>query len=189
MPIIAGRASAAYGAGFSRVVTAAYAGPFGAYDSIATTTVGASGASSVTFANIPSTYKHLQIRATSKMSSGASLFMQLNSDAGSNYARHFVNGSGSSVGVGGNANFTNMFAGTTANATSTFGVSIIDILDYTTTNKYTTTRSFSGADANGSGFVQFMSGLWLNTAAVTTITITGESNFQEYTSFALYGVK
>lgn len=163
--------------------------PSGAYDSIATTTVGAGGASSITFTSIPSTYTHLQIRGISKMSSGASLYMQLNSDTGSNYARHYLNGNGSTVGAGANSSFTNMFAGTTANATSTFGASIIDILDYTNTNKYTTTRSLSGADANGSGYVQFFSGLWMNTAAVSSITITGDSNFDQYSQFALYGIK
>ena len=123
------------------------------------------------------------------MSSGASLVAQLNSDTGSNYARHYLNGNGSSVGVGANASFSNFFVGTTGNATSTFGASVIDILDYANTNKYTTSRSLSGADANGSGFVQFFSGLWMNTAAVTTITITGDSNFDQYSQFALYGIK
>jgi hypothetical protein len=32
------------------------------FDSIATTTVGAGGASTITFSSIPSTYRHLQIR-------------------------------------------------------------------------------------------------------------------------------
>lgn len=163
--------------------------PSGAYDSIATVTVGGGGSSSISFTSIPATYTHLQIRGISKMSSGASLYMQLNSDTGSNYARHYLNGNGSTVGAGANSSFTNMFAGTTANATSTFGANVIDILDYTNTNKYTTSRSLSGADSNGSGFVQFFSGLWMNTAAVTTITITGDSNFDQYSQFALYGIK
>jgi hypothetical protein len=159
------------------------------YDSISTVTVGAGGAASITFSSIPSTYTHLQIRGISKMSSGASLYMQLNSDTGSNYARHYFNGNGSAAGAGGNSSFTNMFVGSTGTATSTFGANVIDILDYTNTNKYTTSRSLSGADANGSGFMQVMSGLWINTAAVSTITILGDSNFQEYSSFALYGIK
>jgi hypothetical protein len=159
------------------------------YESIATVTVGGGGSSSISFTSIPSTYQHLQIRGIAKMSSGASLYMQLNSDTGSNYARHYLNGNGSTVGAGANSSFTNMFVGTTANATSTFGANVIDILDYKDTNKYTTSRALSGADANGSGFVQFMSGLWINTSAVTTITITGDSNFDQYSSFALYGIK
>jgi len=190
MPLIASRAGGAVG-GFGGLVTfgVPYLGPFGSYDSLATTTVGSGGASSITFSSIPATYKHLQIRGISKMSSGASLVAQLNSDTGNNYARHYLNGSGSAVAAGANASFSNFFVGTTGNATSTFGASVIDILDYANTNKYKTSRSFSGADANGSGFVQFFSGLWMNTAAVTTITISGDSNFQEYSSFSLYGVK
>jgi hypothetical protein len=73
---------------------------------------------------------------------------------------------------------------------SVFAANVIDILDYANTNKYKTTRSFSGADNNGSGFVQFMSGLWMNTAAITSITILPNSdNFAQYSSFALYGIK
>jgi hypothetical protein len=159
------------------------------FDSIATVTVGSGGSSTISFSSIPSTYKHLQIRGISKMSSGASLYAQLNSDTGNNYARHYLNGNGATVGAGANASFSNFFVGTTGTATSTFGANVIDILDYANTNKYTTSRSLSGADANGSGYVQFFSGLWMNTAAVTTITITGDSNFQEYSSFALYGIK
>jgi hypothetical protein len=117
------------------------------------------------------------------------LYAQLNSDTGSNYARHFLNGDGSTAAAGANSSFSNFFVGTTGNAASTFGANVIDILDYANTNKYTTSRSLSGMDANGSGYVQFFSGLWMNTAAVTTITITGDSNFQEYSSFALYGIK
>ena len=36
-----------------------------------------------------------------------------------------------------------------------------------------------------------MSGLWMSTAAVSTITLTnaGAINFTQYSSFALYGIK
>jgi hypothetical protein len=41
---------------------------------------------------------------------------------------------------------------------------------------------------NGSGgTLTFFSGLWLNTAAVSTIDIKG--TFSQYSSFALYGIK
>jgi len=35
---------------------------FGSFDSIATTTIGATAASEIIFSSIPQTYKHLQIR-------------------------------------------------------------------------------------------------------------------------------
>jgi hypothetical protein len=168
-----------------------------AYESISTVTVTASTVSSITFSSIPATFTHLQIRAFCKSTTSdanvQSIFGQFNSDTGSNYARHFINGSGSAVGANGFASQTSMFFGTIINgtATSIFASNVIDILDYANTNKYTTTRSLSGVDKNGAGgFLQFMSGLWMNTAAVTSITILPNSdNFGEYSSFALYGIK
>ena len=79
-------------------------------------------------------------------------------------------------------------AGTTAN---TFGPMILDILDYTNTNKYKTVRSLSGFDSNGAGKVDFFSGFYfLNTNAITQIDITGGGGtFAQYSHFALYGIK
>ena len=166
------------------------------YESISTVTVGSGGSASITFSSIPATYKHLQIRAICKTTAATSninsIFGQFNSDTGSNYARHYLNGSGSAVGAGASASIASMFFGTNIETlgTSAFAVNIIDILDYTNTNKYKTTRSLSGVDANGTGYVQFMSGLWMNTAAVTSITILPASDdFIQYSQFALYGIK
>ncbi len=63
-------------------------------------TVGSAGASSITFTNIPGTYTHLQIRAISRKSSaggGDGIFVRFNSDSGSNYALHQIDGDGSTV--------------------------------------------------------------------------------------------
>jgi hypothetical protein len=47
-----------------------------------------------------------------------------------------------------------------------------------------------GFDANGSGYVSLGSGLWMNTAAVTSIKLSPYSGtFVQYTQFALYGIK
>jgi hypothetical protein len=73
---------------------------------------------------------------------------------------------------------------------SYFGVGVASILDYTNTNKYKTSRILCGYDANGSGFSLLYSGLWQNTAAITSITMFPNSgNFEQYSSFALYGVR
>lgn len=166
------------------------------YESISTVTVGAGGQASVEFTSIPATYKHLQIRTFCKATVAnnfvQSIFGRFNSDTGSNYARHFINGSGSAVAQNGFTSQTSMFFGTdiNADANNIFAASVIDILDYANTNKYKTTRSLSGVDTNGSGYVQFMSGLWLNTAAVTSITILPNAdNFAQYSHFALYGIR
>ena len=51
-------------------------------------------------------------------------------------------------------------------------------------------RSLGGYDANGSGNVGLFSGVWMNTAAITSISLLSDSGNQEqYTQFALYGIK
>jgi hypothetical protein len=182
------------------------AGPKGDYESIATTTVGSGGVSSVTFSSIPATYKHLQVRWMARSSSTgtdrASVALSYNGDTGSNYVAHYLLGDGASAASGNPAgsgaanNYTGGISCITAGlaTASIFGVGIIDILDYANTNKYKTSRSLTGQDQNSSnGRVQLVSGLWLSTSAITSITLQVNteftSNFTQYSSFALYGIK
>ena len=171
--------------------------PSGAYDSIATTTLTTSTAD-ITFSSIPSTYTHLQIRFLAKSSNSATatdnLAFRFNSDTGGNYTRHYLDGSGTSATAGANTGVTQVYATcaqTSPTYPSAFGVGVLDILDYTNTNKYTTTRALAGIEYNGSGSnIHYTSDLWLNTAAITTINIRPLSgNFAQYSSFALYGIK
>lgn len=170
----------------------------GDYESIATVNVGSGGSSSITFSSIPSTYQHLQVRGIARSTRSATsdyIALQLNSDTGSNYAYHGLDGNGSSASAFGLATQTFMDVERASAATATtnvFGVSVIDILDYANTNKYKTMRCLGGSDNNGSGSITLTSGLWQNTNAVSTITLKaqgGTSNFAQYSSFALYGIK
>lgn len=165
------------------------------YESIATVTVGAGGASSVDFTSIPSTYKHLQIRMIARGNYAGSdddIKATFNSDT-SNAANHGLYGTGSSAAAyAATTGLPNIgrFAGAGSSA-NVFGVSVADILDYTNTNKYKTVRSLCGVDNNGAGIVLLESSLWLNTSAITSINLKPVSGtaFNQYSSFALYGVK
>lgn len=165
------------------------------YESIATTTVGAGGSSTVTFSSIPSTYKHLQVRMLVN-SNGVtdSTDMRFNSDSGSNYSFHELVGAGSSASSSASTPRTAMPTVSPAIAstsTNIFSCGIVDILDYTNTSKYKTMRNFGGYDLNGSGAASLVSNLWMSTASISTITIflrTG-INFGQYSHFALYGIR
>jgi hypothetical protein len=170
----------------------------GDYESIATVTVGSGGSASVTFSSIPATYTHLQIRALSRSdrasSAGDGMLVQLNSDTGTNYSYHYIQGDGSSATSGADTSVTSMIiprSGSASQTSGIFGVTVLDLLDYANTNKYKTLRTLGGNDANGSGIVALFSGLWRSTSAVTSITIDQQNgpNFVEYSSFALYGIK
>ena len=170
--------------------------PQGAYDALSTVTVGATAVSSITFAGIPNTYKHLQIREITKDSQASgshSLRMQFNSDTGSNYTYHALTGDGSSASAGALTSQTNLFPGYVMGTTGTnvFAVSIHDILDYANVSKNKVIRTLSGVDNNGSGNIGFFSGLWINTNAINSITIlpAASTNFTQYSQFALYGIR
>jgi hypothetical protein len=164
---------------------------------IASATVGAGGVSSITFSSIPQTFTHLQVRGivrnTASGGSGAEVYAQFNS-ATTNYIQfHQIYGDGTSAvsnsALSGSA-FLPVFnprSGTTANVFAGF---VMDILDYTNTNKNKTVRTLSGWDANGDGFVIFRSGLWMDTSAISSITIGMESTFNlaQFSSFQLYGI-
>lgn len=159
------------------------------FDSIATTTVGSGGSSTITFSSIASTYKHLQLRILAKPASGQPwLSVRLNS-ATTGYSFHALYGTGAAAGAEGGASVSLARMG--INDPAQFGVYVIDLLDYTNTNKYKTLRCLWGFDANGSGYTGINSSVWQNTNAVDTITIINEggTNFAQYSHFALYGVK
>lgn len=170
--------------------------PLTGFVSIATTTVGAGGSSTITFSGIPQVYKHLQIREISQMNvTGASkdMYLRFNSDTGANYSYHVMYGSGSGSGVSGaGTSFTYAelaTVGTTAGA-SIFSAGVIDILDYADTNKYKTSRAITSWDGNGTGVEFYYSGNWRSTSAISTITLTASSgSFSQYSSFALYGIQ
>ena len=171
------------------------------YESIATVTVGAGGSSNVTFTSIPSTYKHLQIRGISRTDRSSDsndvIAVQFNSDTGSNYAYHNLLGNGSIAKAENATSQSSMWVWETSSSTTTasvFGATIMDILDYSNTNKYKTMRSLGGMDFNSASTnaqVGLTSGLWQNTSAVSSVKIYPAigSNFAQYSSFALYGVK
>jgi hypothetical protein len=167
----------------------------GDYEPIETVTLTGSQAT-ITFSSIPSTYKHLQIRAIGRMAAAAtldSLWAQFNSDTtSSNYYAHgiYATGSGTPGAYADSGAFAQIgiLSANSAGA-NMFGAFVMDILDYSNTNKYKTTRTLSGADLNGDGQLRFVSGLWKNTAAISSIVIDGNSNFAQYSSFALYGIK
>ncbi len=160
------------------------------YESIATVSL-SSSAANVEFTSIPGTFAHLQVRVYQMNTQIATTNLKLNNDSGSNYSRHYLYGGGSSaVGASGSASQTSI--GVLYNESTTYAaVSVIDILDYQNTNKNKTVRSLMGWDANGSGYVFFYSGSWMNSStAVNQLTFTPDGGtFATGTKFALYGIR
>jgi hypothetical protein len=126
-------------------------------------------------------------------------YVTFNADTASNYSNHNLRGNGANAQSGASVGSTSADSAiiipgkSGSNENVTFGVGVVDILDYANTNKYKTIRSINGADFNGSGSVFMGSSNWRNTAAITSITITCDvtylTNFLTNSIFSLYGVK
>ena len=172
--------------------------PGGAMESIATVTVGSGGASSITFSDIPGGFQHLQIRAVTRDNRASvsinNIAARVNGDTGSNYADHTLLGDGASAVAAANSSISETYvglSGASSAAASIFGASVVDILDYASTTKNKTIRSFHGVDANGSGSVRLRSALWASTSAITSVLLypSSSGSFVEHSTFALYGVR
>ena len=144
---------------------------------IASTTVTGSSAQ-ITFSSIPQTFTHLQVRITGRDASATltnSAFVQYNG-YGSTYP-YYHNLTGNGTAAASNSGQTVLiplpnFPG--ANATANIvGSIILDILDYTNTNKNKTARAIGGCDLNGSGIVSLTSGFLDSTSAITSLTFGG----------------
>ena len=178
--------------GILNALIGSYAPVGGSFESIATFTANGS-ASSYTFSNIPSTFQHLQIRGNWLASvNGNGLLLEINGSTSGIYDNHWLRGNGTAASASHSINTTFNFLPTIINGSSNAQPTgfITDIHDYASTTKNKTVRSFGGIDLNGSGEVVIASGLWRNTAAITSLRIYMSSGtFSTSSTFALYGIK
>ena len=175
---------------------AAAVGGAGAYDLLETQVL-ATSASSVTFTGLGAytDYQHLQLRyvvRSDRVSTVDVAIMRFNSDTGSNYAWHFLRGDGSLVESVAGTSQTYARIGLTSASTSTaneFSADVLDILDFSSASKNTTSRDFSGQTGNANVFLT--SSLWNDTSAVTQIDILPQNgtNWVSGSRFSLYGIK
>ena len=153
-------------------------------------TVGAAGASSVTFSGIPQTgYTDLVVKASSRITSGnfPDVYISFNGSSANFTARNLF-GSGSAAASDTVARLFGYGEGSSQTA-NTFTNGELYIPNYTSANN----KSFSVdsvAENNATqSYAHLIAGLWSQTAAITSITITpSSSTFDQNSTFYLYGV-
>lgn len=151
------------------------------YTALGTITL-SSAAASITFSNIDQSYGHLIITIDGAVSTGEDLNMYINTDTtAANYSNVRMGGTGSVA-----------FSNATTNARITSldvnpGVTIIQVMDYSATDKHTTSLSRTSTAQNR---VVAYAHRWANTAAVNSIELemNGGYNFNSGTTLSLYGV-
>jgi hypothetical protein len=157
-------------------------------------TVGAAGASSVTFSGIPQTgYTDLVVQSSTRDGTTADnnteFRVKFNGSATS-YSNKYLQGNGSSASSGtyGTAFlYTGETDSNTATA-STFGSSTIYIPNYTSSNYKSVSSDLTSEENTSVSYATLTAGLWSNTAAITSIEFTCNGSFAQYSTFYLYGV-
>jgi len=162
------------------------------YTLLETITVGAAGAASVTFNSIPQTgYTDLIVKFSARNASGTinSLSMSFNGSS-ANFSNRYIQGSGSAAYSFSrtDAYLINVIneANSTANTFSNCEVTIPNyrLANYKSFSVDGVTETNAAAES-----MTLIAGLWSNTAAITSITFTGDtSNFAQHSTFSLYGV-
>lgn len=151
--------------------------------------------------NIPGSYTHLVFYlygAETGPSTNDPVTMRLNNDSGAHYDYAFltvgnapgnVSSSGNSLDTGG---FIANFPGSTASITNTASQAVVTLANYaaTTLNKnWTSEANLARTSSAVNVFYLASGGQWLNTAAITRITvIPGSGSFATGSRFSLYGI-
>lgn len=166
------------------------------YEPISTQTLGTATAT-VTFSSIPQTYTDLicvMEGRGSRADFDDEVKIQFNSDTASNYSTTLLSGSGSAASSS-RASSASFIIGriTSASATaSNRSNMIININNYSNATTYKTVLlRLNEPPSGGADYgVALHAGLWRNTAAVTTLTLTTTNgNFNSGCNFTLYGIK
>lgn len=153
-----------------------------------------SPAATVTFSSIPGNYIELYLVGQARSDAAVTTLaanLQFNGDTGTNYEYFNVNGNANSNNAGQTAIGVSIINGAsmTANVPGDFQAHIVN---YSGTTFFKSVLSSNGGRLNATPtqYVSYIHGAWLNTAAITSISITASSgNFVTGSRFTLWGQK
>ena len=170
------------------------------YEKIATTTLG-SNTASTTFSSISGAYTDLVLISfvrDTRTADYAYPRLRFNSDTGGNYSETYLWGGGVSASSSQNPNMAGTQYGEAVGASQAAGnyaPFITNIQNYSNSTTYKTILSRFNNLLGGNGNLNTgcVVSLWRNTAAITSITITGDigasTNLATGSTFTLYGIK
>jgi hypothetical protein len=164
------------------------------YEAIATVTVGSGGAADIDFTSIPATYTDFKLvfsARTTNAGNETNVSISLNGST-SDFSQRGLYGDGAAAGSFSRTDNLNIALATSSgNTASTFGNAEIYFPNYAGS----TNKSFSVDDVTEgnmtTAYAQMHAGLWSDTAAITSITLTpqGSGDFVQYSTATLYGIK
>ena len=161
------------------------------YIKLASTTVGAGGASSIDFTSIPQTYTDLVVKYSLRnASNNTTLQVTFNNDGTrANYSYRQVYGNGSSVVNDAQSDIFWGQVNPSSYTASTFSNGEIYIPNYLSANKKSASSDAVLENNATASTAALLAGLWQGTAAINQISLSCYiGSFAQYTTATLYGV-
>jgi hypothetical protein len=162
--------------------------PTATYTPLATVTLGSS-ASSITFSNIPATYRDLIISVDGLMASGGGFSLRVNGDTGNNYPQMMMRGEASATSSADPSSGQLFYGSWSTVETSQRYQALWHFLDYSTTNKQKIGLLRNRYQTASAASTESHTVRWSNTAAITSLQfVSGSGTFASSTRIDLYGV-
>jgi len=158
------------------------------YEPIATHTI-PTATSSYTFSSITATYTDLVLVVNAATcSNDIDMYIQVNSDTGSNYSWTRVVGTGAATASSRASSSTLGYrVGNMSGSNVGQNNAIVQFQNYSNTTTY---KTIIARGNNAANLVEAFSGLWRNANAISSIKINTQSgNFSVGSTFTLYGIK
>lgn len=147
-----------------------------------------SSVSQTTISSIPQGYRDLQLIATIANSPGGNGYYRLNNDSGFNYDIQIAEGNGSTTAATGNTSADRAYTSFSYNiwgtTSSDVGVLILDIFDYSTTDRY---KFGLHRASNSAKAVNMAHNMYKSNSAITRIDAYIECG--SGSKFVLYGIR
>jgi hypothetical protein len=161
---------------------------------IQTVSVGVSGSASIDFTSIPQTYTDLKIVVSAKNNRADTLDHLLIGFNGSttSFTNRQLTGTSTTASSSTSVPRSVGVMNSASSTASVFNNGDIYVFDYTSAaNKRYSADSVSEVNSVGDNFLCLTAGLWSNTAAITSISLTNNvgTSFVQYTTATLYGIK
>lgn len=164
------------------------------YTLIASSTATTSVAN-IEFTSIPATYTDLVVvysARTNYAGTSDEAYLTFNNNT-SNYSWRMLFGGGNSaasVSDSAASNIAGMQIPGGNSTVSTFSNGQIYIPNYTSSNNKSVSSEATQEDNQTSAYIKIVAGLWSNSAAITSVKLSGQAgNFVQYSTAYLYGIK
>ncbi len=141
----------------------------------------ASSVPSVTFSNIPGTYRDLILVSRNSATVADSIFLRFNNNTSDYTAVRIYNS--------GNSPISDTWAPAEIGFNTTNNIGIAQIMDYSAIDKHKTYLTRWG-NADGTPYVQAYAARWASTDAITSVNIVvGSGSIASGSTFTLYGIE